>query len=112
MVGYLNWSYESNLFGKDITKMQKKDERALIANQLKLGLLKGDKVLILDNHKKHTFSHWNKENNELTAKKTDSLFLKEAISYYQTAFDLFKNEGLKLKKASPIPPHKLAFRVK
>ncbi|WP_372793342.1 LTA synthase family protein [Lutibacter sp.] len=98
LFGYLNWTYESNLFGKDITKMKPKDERALIANHRKLGLLKGDKLLILDNYKGHTFYQWNSENNKLTIKNTDSLFLNETISYYQTAFDLFKNDGLKLKK--------------
>ena len=111
LFGYLNWSYASNIFGKDITKMLPKDERALISNQLKLGLLKGDKIIILDNHKSHTFYQWKKENNELTVKKTDSLFLRETISYYQTAFDLFKNEGLKIKKESFISPNKLANKV-
>ena len=61
-------------------------------------ILKGDKLLILDNHKNHTFYQWNSSTNELTVQKTNLLFLNEAISYYQTAFDLFKNEGLKLKK--------------
>ena len=112
LFGYLNWSYESNIFGKDITKMQPKDERALIANNIKLGLLKGDQLLILNNHKKHTFYKWNKENNELTVKKTDSIFLKETISYYQTAFDLFKDESLKIKKESFISPNKLANKVR
>ena len=111
LFGYLNWSYESNIFGKDISKMQPKDERALIGNELKLGLLKGNQLLILNNHKKHTFYQWNKENNELTVKKTDSLFLRETISYYQTAFDLFKNEGLKIKTESFISPNKLANKV-
>ncbi|HEY9221348.1 MAG TPA: sulfatase-like hydrolase/transferase [Lutibacter sp.] len=111
LFGYLNWSYESNIFGKDITKMQPKDERALIANNIKLGLLKGDQLLILNNHKKHTFYQWNKENNELTVKKTDSIFLKETIAYYQTAFDLFKDESLKIKKESFISPNKLANKV-
>ncbi|NQV78862.1 MAG: sulfatase-like hydrolase/transferase [Lutibacter sp.] len=97
LFGYLNWTYESNLFGKDISKMKPKDERALIANHRKLGLLKGDKLLILDNHKSHTFYQWNSSTNELTVQKTDSLFLKETISYYQTAFDLFKSDGLKLE---------------
>lgn len=98
LFGYLNWDYESNFFGKDITKMQPKDERALIANHRKLGLLKQNKLLVLDSHKSHTFYDWNSKTNELMLKETDSLFLKEAISYYQTAFDLFKNEGLKLNK--------------
>jgi len=98
LFGYLNWTYESNLFGKDISKMKPKDERALIANHRKLGLLKNDELLILNSHNNHTFYKWEKENNKLIPKKTDSLFLKEAISYYQTAFDLFKNDGLKIKR--------------
>ncbi len=97
LFGYLNWSYKTNMFGQDISKMQPKDERALIANHRKLGLLKGDKLLILDSQKNHNFYKWEKQNNELTLQKTDSLFLKETISYYQTAFNLFKNEGLKIK---------------
>jgi len=111
LFGYLNWSYTSNIFGKDISKMQPKDERALIANHIKLGLFKNNQLLILDNHKKHTFYQWNKENGELTIKKTDPEFLKETISYYQTAFNLFKNEGLKLTKKSLIAPNKLANKV-
>ncbi|MFK5958933.1 MAG: LTA synthase family protein [Lutibacter sp.] len=96
LFGYLNWSYKSNLFGKDINKMKPKDERALIANHRKLGLLKGNKLLILDSQKNYSFYQWNSKNNKLINTKTDSLFLKETIAYYQTAFDLFKNEGLKL----------------
>ncbi len=98
LFGYLNWTYKSNFFGKDINKMKPKDERALIANHRKLGLLKGDKLLILDSHKNYTFYKWNSSTNKLKVQKTDSLFLNETISYYQTAFDLFKNNGLKLKK--------------
>ena len=97
LFGYLNWTYETNLFGKDISKMKPNEERALIANHRKLGLLKNDELLILDSHNNHTFYKWKKENNKLTPQKTDSLFLKETISYYQTAFDLFKNKGLKIK---------------
>ncbi|AMC11649.1 sulfatase [Lutibacter profundi] len=96
LFGYLNWTYKSNFFGKDINTMKPKDERALIANHRKLGLLKGDKLLILNNHKNQNFYRWEKQTNELTLQKTDTLFLKETIFHYQTAFDLFKNEGLKL----------------
>ncbi len=98
LFGYLNWDYESNFFGKDITKMQPNEERALIANHRKLGLLKQNMLLVLDNHKSHTFYEWNPQNNILTVKETDSLILKEGISFYQTAFELFKNEGLKIQR--------------
>lgn len=98
LFGYLHWSYESNLFGKDISKMKPNEERALVSNQLKLGLLKKDGLLILDNHKHHSFYKWNSSTDELKPQKTDLLFLNDAISYYQSAFTLFKNDGLKLKK--------------
>ena len=98
LFGYLNWSYQSNLFGRDITTMQPKDERALIANHRKLALLKGTEVLILTDQKKQQMYDWDVTKNELTPKKTNQLFYKEAISNYQTAFDLFKSNGLKLKE--------------
>ena len=98
LFGYLNWSYESNLFGKDIRKMQPKDERAFISNHRKLGLLKDNHLVILNNHKGHNFYQTNPNNKQLISKKTDSLFLEETVSYYQTAFDLFKNNSLKIQK--------------
>lgn len=84
-------------FGKDITKMTPKDERALIGNHRKIGLLKKDKLLILELQKQHSFYKWDRQKDGLTAIKTDSLFLKEAISYYQSAYELFKNDGLKIQ---------------
>lgn len=96
LFGYLNWNYESNLFGKDISKMVKTEERAFIANHRKLALLKGNELLILNYKKNHQFYSWNSTTNELKIQKTNPTFLKESIAYYQTAFDLFKNDGLKL----------------
>ncbi|MDX5585145.1 MAG: sulfatase-like hydrolase/transferase [Aureibaculum sp.] len=98
LFGYLNWNYESNGFGKDINKMEPQDERAFIANHRKLGLLKGHKLLVLDNNKSHTFYDWNSKTNQLDPIDSDKDFLIETISYYQTAYDLFKNNGLKIDK--------------
>lgn len=95
LFGYLNWSYDTKLFGTDINKMQPKDERAFIGNHRKVGLLKKDKLLLLETNKKHKSYSWNKTKNEITLTKTDSLFLNETISYYQSAFELFKNGKLK-----------------
>jgi phosphoglycerol transferase MdoB-like AlkP superfamily enzyme len=41
ILGLLNWSYTTRFFGKDIQKMLPAEERALIANYQKLGLLRG-----------------------------------------------------------------------
>ena len=97
LFGYLNWSYTSNLFGKDITKMTPSDERAFIGNHRKVGLLKKDGLLVLETQKKHSFYQWSKKNNTLILADSNPHFLKETISYYQTAYELFKNGGLKLK---------------
>ena len=96
LFGYLNWTYYTQLFGKDISKMTLKDERAFIGNHRKVGLLKPNKLLILETQKHHSSYLWDKEKNKLTATKTDSIFLKETISYYQSAYELFKNGGLKI----------------
>ena len=92
----LDWEYDSNLFGMDIRSMQPSEERALIGNYRKLGLLKGDKVMVLGDQKKSHFYSWERSTNELTAIPEDPEFLKETIAYYQVADYLFSNKGLKL----------------
>ena len=97
LFGYLNWSYTSQFFGKDISKMTPKDERAFIGNHRKVGLLKPNKLLILETQKQHKSYDWNQQENKLTSTKTDSVFLNETISYYQSAYELFKNGYLKIE---------------
>ena len=97
LFGYLNWSYNTKLFGKDISKMNPEDERAFIGNHRKVGLLKPNKLLILETQKEHSVYNWNRKENILTPTQSDSSFLKETISYYQSAFELYKNDGLKIK---------------
>ena len=97
LFGYLNWNYKTNLFGKDISKMNPENERAFIGNHRKVGLLKPNKLLILETNKNHTSYKWNKKENTITPTETDSLLLNETISYYQSAFELFKNGGLKIQ---------------
>ena len=97
LFGYLNWSYETNFFGKDISKMRFLDERAFIGNHRKLVLLKGRRLTVLETQKKHASYQWNKKENLLIPSKTDSKLLQEAIGHYQYAFELFTNGEIKLK---------------
>jgi len=94
----LHWDYESNFFGRNILKMQLKDERAFIGNYRKLGLLKDNKVMILDEQSNANFYSWKAQDNSLTPLPTDDPFLKKTISYYEVADDLYRNGGLKIKK--------------
>ncbi|WP_317125254.1 LTA synthase family protein [Ulvibacter antarcticus] len=93
----LHWKYDSNLFGRDILSMQPSEERAFIGNYRKLGLLKGDQLMVLGDQKKSNFYRWDKATNELITQEADSNYLQETISYYQVADYLFSNGGLKLK---------------
>lgn len=98
LFGYLNWSYKSKLFGRDINKITKNQERALIGNYQKLGLLKADRVLVLGTVKTANFYQWSQKNNNLNPLKIDIPFLNETISYYQTADYIFQNDLMKLDK--------------
>ncbi len=90
----MNWSYESNFFGKNVLKSNF-EQRALIGTYRKLALMKKDKVMILSDQKKQTFYKWNKTDNSLKTLPMDKAFLNETISWYQTADYLFTNKLLK-----------------
>lgn len=96
LFGYLNWSYQSNLYGLDINKMEPHQERAFIANHRKVGLYKNKQLIVLETKKKFKSYNVNIKENSLLETKTESSLLYQAISYYQTAFDLFKNNKLKV----------------
>ncbi len=97
LFGYLNWTYNSNFYGKDINKFLVKDERAFIGNYQKLGLIKGNKAMILGTVKTANFYDWNRNTNEMTKIKNDEVFLNETISYYQSADYLYQKNGMQLK---------------
>jgi hypothetical protein len=78
--------------------MEVTDERALIGNYRKLGLLKDDKLMVLNEQNGADFYKWNKEDNSLSEIPTDNDFLDETISYYQVADYLYRNDGLKIKE--------------
>ena len=93
----LNWDYTSNLFGIDILKMNKEDERAFIGNYRNLGLLKDQKLMVLSDQHVVTYYEWETDNDDLISKEVDKDMLLETISFYQTADYLYHNNGLKLK---------------
>ncbi|MEJ4089252.1 LTA synthase family protein [Galbibacter orientalis] len=93
----LHWNYKSNLFGNDIMSMQPQDERAFIGNYRKLGYLKDNKILILDEQKNANFYSWNPSDNSLTTIPSEESFEKKSISFYEVSDDLYRNGGLKLK---------------
>ena len=100
LFGYLNWSYNSNFFGRDITKVKPDQERAYIGNHRKVALLKKDILSVLETNKQHRFYLWNKTQNSLEKTPENKEIIEETISYYQSAFDLLKSNKLKVDKIS------------
>ena len=98
LFGILNWDYQSNLFGKNVLKMEAKDERAFIGNYRNLGLLKGNKLVVLDDRKQANFYIWNETDNSLKNRPMDAHLLEETISFYQVADNMYHYNGLKIKK--------------
>jgi phosphoglycerol transferase MdoB-like AlkP superfamily enzyme len=99
LFGLFNWTYFSNIYGQDILKMKEEDERALIGNHRKLGLLKKNNLVVLSEDKKFNSFIWNREKNELSKDNSSQVEMAdEAVAYYQSAFNYFKNGQLKAKK--------------
>jgi phosphoglycerol transferase MdoB-like AlkP superfamily enzyme len=98
LFGYFNWTYDAKFYGRDIEKITPKEERALIGNYQKLGLLKKDKVMVLGTVKTAHFYQWEKDKNSLNPLPMDNNFLSETISYYQTADYLFRTGNMKIEK--------------
>jgi phosphoglycerol transferase MdoB-like AlkP superfamily enzyme len=89
----LGWTYESNLYGKDVLATDYVP-RALLGTYQKLAYLKKDSLVVLSPQQKVSTFIYDKKTNEQQPKSFSGNVLKEAIANYQTAYDLFKNGGL------------------
>ncbi|MGS2740950.1 LTA synthase family protein [Sinomicrobium sp. M5D2P17] len=97
LFGYFNWAYTSSFFGQDIRHLLREGERTFVGNYRKLGLLKGDRIMILGDRKTANFYLWNRDTDELLKQETDRDFLLQTISFYQVADDLYTKGKLHLK---------------
>lgn len=96
LFGLLDWSYKTQLYGKDILKMEPKEERALLGNYRTLGLLKNGLLTQLDDHQGVSQYKWNNTSNTLIPVSTDvDSLINITVSYYQTASERFKKGKLK-----------------
>lgn len=93
----LKWDYTSNFFGKNVFAVKPEDERAYIGNYRKLGTLKDNKVMILDEQKNANLYLWNPADNSLSPLPADKNFEKQSISNFQVADELYHNSGLNLR---------------
>lgn len=97
LFGYLNWSYTTQLFGKDINLMNKTDERAFIGNYRKMGYLKDNKLVVLGDQKVANYYIWDRENNQLNLETSNKEMINQAVSFYQCQDYLYQNGLLKVE---------------
>jgi phosphoglycerol transferase MdoB-like AlkP superfamily enzyme len=85
VLGLLNFSYTSKFFGKDILKMEPKQERAFISTYQKLGFMKKDRLVVLDLKKEINLFQTDDMTGEEKKIPADQNLFDEAINYYQAA---------------------------
>lgn len=96
LFGYLNWSYKTSLYGKDLNETKPGEERAFIGNYRTLGVLKNNIFSQIDDRKQvKQFQVSQKDASMQELKVIDPSLVEQTISYYQTASERFKNGKMK-----------------
>lgn len=90
------WNYTNNLYGKDVLA-DNYTPRIFVGTYQKLAYMENNELVILSPQQKLETYQYQKENNEQTPWKNNNDVIKRAIANYQTAYYLFKNNGLKQK---------------
>jgi len=92
LLGLLNWSYPSRFFGRDIRQTDPKEARVLVGTYQRLGLLKGDDFIVLNPVRRQIQYRYDRTTFGLTDQPLNPAFLTEAVSYYQTASELYQKQ--------------------
>ncbi|WP_332452719.1 LTA synthase family protein [Chryseobacterium aquaticum] len=97
LFGYLGWSYNTSLYGKDINQTKQGDERAFLGNYRTLGMLKGNVFTQIDDRKAVKQFSVSSDRSLSEMKTKNGTDISQTISYYQTASVRFKNGKMKAK---------------
>ncbi|MFC4210291.1 LTA synthase family protein [Pedobacter lithocola] len=92
--GFLGWNYTNDFFGKNVLDSNYKS-RVVLGTYQKLAYMQNDSLVILSPQRKIESYIYNKAKNEQRKANFPKLFTDKAIANYQTAYELFKNGGLK-----------------
>jgi phosphoglycerol transferase MdoB-like AlkP superfamily enzyme len=93
LLGMLNFNYKSKFFGKDILKSS--PNRAFVSTYQLLGYMKDSNLIMLSPNK--TPEQFQIDGKKLIKAAVSQDLLKEAISHYQTAYELYNDGALKNK---------------
>lgn len=90
----LGWNYESNLYGRDVLDTTYQP-RAVLGTYQKLAYLKNDSLVILAPQQKVETYLYSTSANSQTPNQLSKEVIDQSKANYQTAYDLYKNAGLK-----------------
>jgi len=93
LFGLMGWTYQSNLFGKNVLDTTYQP-RAIFGTYQKLAYLHDDSLVILGPQQKTETFLYHKVKNEQIPTHLSQGIINRAIANYQTAYDLFKNGGM------------------
>jgi phosphoglycerol transferase MdoB-like AlkP superfamily enzyme len=85
VLGLLNFSYESQFYGRDLMRMRKDEGRALISNYQKLGLVKGNKLVYLSPQQKIDVIADPLGAHRSVDINSETRLVEEEMAYYQSA---------------------------
>ncbi|WP_228414723.1 LTA synthase family protein [Chryseobacterium sp. G0201] len=97
----LGWTYESNLYGKNVLS-ETYIPRIFVSTYQKLGYMENNKLVILGPQQKTETYLYDKEKNKQNPEMLSEQYVKKAIANYQSAYYLFKNDGLKQKQIKKV----------
>jgi phosphoglycerol transferase MdoB-like AlkP superfamily enzyme len=96
--GYLNWNYNTSLYGKDVRMMQPNEERALLGNYRTIGLLQNNIFTEINDKRQCNQYTWDSVTKEMKALRNQNQDLKNiTIANYQTASYRFKKGYMKVR---------------
>jgi phosphoglycerol transferase MdoB-like AlkP superfamily enzyme len=90
ILGLMNLRYDSKFFGYDIFKLEPGRERAFISTYQKLGYIKNGKLIVLSPKKGADMYLPDFKTGNGQKAPMDSVLLREAIGFYQTASYMFR----------------------
>jgi phosphoglycerol transferase MdoB-like AlkP superfamily enzyme len=95
LFGILHWNYRTVMFGKDVLS-EEFTPRTFISTYQRLGYLENDSLVILSPQRKIDTYRYKMAGNLQEQAPVDEKIKAKAIANYQTAYYLFKHQGLKL----------------
>jgi phosphoglycerol transferase MdoB-like AlkP superfamily enzyme len=91
LLGLLNWNYPSRFFGHDVRKIEPTEAHALIGSYQKLGHLENGNLVVLSPQRGITSYRYDLPSGVQTAQPNTEHDVAEAISFYESASYLYKN---------------------